>query len=112
MDTPYVLVLTTIPKEEADQLAQSIVAARVGACVQLQEIRSVYRWKGELCNDSEVLLMIKTARSKYEALEMHIKARHPYATPEIVQIPITNGSREYLAWIDENVKSDPEPPDA
>jgi periplasmic divalent cation tolerance protein len=101
MDNSYVIVLTTVATEQhADALAQSIVTAKLAACVQIQPIRSVYRWKGEVCAEPEFRLTIKTIDSLYPALEQHIKANHAYETPEIVKLPIT-GSREYLAWIDE-----------
>jgi periplasmic divalent cation tolerance protein len=79
------------------------VDAGLAACVQIQAIRSVYKWKGEVCAEPEFLLMIKTAERQYASLEQHIKANHSYETPEIVKLPITGGSREYLAWIDECV---------
>jgi periplasmic divalent cation tolerance protein len=102
MDKNYILVLTTVADEEqAGDLARSIVDAGLAACVQIQPIRSVYRWKGETCDEPEWRLMIKTTGAQYAKLEQHIKTNHAYETPEIVQVPITGGSREYLAWMDE-----------
>ena len=102
MEKNYILVLTTVADEEqAGDLARSIVDAGLAACVQIQPIRSVYRWKGETCDEAEWRLMIKTTGAHYANLEQHIKANHAYETPEIVQVPITGGSREYLAWMDE-----------
>jgi periplasmic divalent cation tolerance protein len=102
MDTNNILVLTTVADEEqAGDMARSIVDAGLAACVQIQPIRSVYRWKGETCDEAEWRLMIKTISAHYAKLEQHIKANHAYETPEIVQVPITGGSREYLAWMDE-----------
>jgi periplasmic divalent cation tolerance protein len=104
MEDEYILVLTTIAgQEQAGELARSIVSAGLAACVQIQAIRSVYRWKGEVCDEPEHLLMIKTAERRYADLERHIRANHSYETPEIVKLPIAGGSREYLAWIGESV---------
>ena len=104
MENHFVLVLTTVVNDQqADQLAHSIVNSGLGACVQIQAIRSVCRWKGELCAGPEFLLMIKTTGAVFPQLEQHIKANHTYETPEIVTIPITGGSREYLGWVDEAV---------
>ena len=104
MENTYILVLTTVATEQqADDLARSIMDAGLAACVQMQSIRSVYRWRGEVCAEPECLLMIKTTEVQYPNLEEHIKANHSYETPEIIKLPITGGSREYLAWIDECV---------
>jgi periplasmic divalent cation tolerance protein len=104
MENAYTLVLTTVATEQqAGDLAQSIVAAGLAACVQIQPIRSVYRWQGKVCAEPECLLTIKTTDRRFPDLEQHIKAHHSYQTPEIVQVPITRGSAEYLAWIDESV---------
>ena len=104
METTYALVLTTVATEpQATELAGSIVAAGLAACVQIQSIRSVYKWQREVRAEPEWLLQIKTTDRQYANLEQHIKSRHPYQTPEIVKLPITGGSREYLAWIDECV---------
>ena len=104
MDRSYAVVLTTVASEDqAGDLARSLVDAHLAACVQIQSIRSVYRWKGETCAEAEFLLLIKTAADKYAAIEQHIKANHPYETPEIVQVRVTAGSAEYLRWIDDSV---------
>jgi periplasmic divalent cation tolerance protein len=102
MENNCVIVFTTVATEgQADELARSIVSAGLAACVQIETIRSVYRWKGEVCAEPEIRLTIKTAERQYAALEHHIKSNHAYETPEIVKVAIAGGSREYLAWIDE-----------
>jgi periplasmic divalent cation tolerance protein len=104
VESSYIVVLTTVESEEqGEKLARSIVDAGLAACVQIQAIRSVYKWKGEVCAEPEFLLTIKTIERQYADLEQHIKANHTYETPEIVKLLITGGSREYLAWIDQCV---------
>ena len=99
---PFGVVLTTLPDEAgAEALARQIVDAGLGACVQLQPIRSVYRWKGETCVEPEWRLVIKTRADRYPALEAFIRARHPYALPQIVMLPITAGAPDYLQWVAE-----------
>jgi len=99
--TPYCLVQTALASEaQAEALAREIVQARLGACVQLQKIRSFYRWKNEAISEPEFLLQIKTRSACYPALEAFIRAHHSYETPEIVQLPIVAGSAEYLLWLD------------
>jgi periplasmic divalent cation tolerance protein len=105
IDEKYIVVLTTVgTKQFASDLAQSIVDARLAACVQIQSVQSVYRWKGQVCTEPEWFLAIKTADSRYAELEQHIRANHSYETPEIVRVEIAGGSREYLAWVGECVR--------
>ena len=107
---PYCLVLTSMASEaQAETLARQIVEARLGACVQIQPIRSFYRWEGKLCAEPEWQLAIKTRQARYPELEQFIRAHHGYETPEIVQIPITAGSGDYLRWIDAGTEEPPAP---
>jgi periplasmic divalent cation tolerance protein len=97
----YCMVITTAPeREEAEKLAQGILENRLAACVQLSDIRSFFFWDGQIQNDDEVSLIIKTTTKRYAALESYIREYHPYDVPEIIQLPITGGSSEYLAWLD------------
>jgi periplasmic divalent cation tolerance protein len=104
MEDSYILVLASVgTKQFANDLARSIVEARLAACIQIQSIQSVYRWKGEVCTEPEFLLPIKTTEARYAEVEQHIKANHSYETPEIVKLPILGGSQEYLGWVSETV---------
>ncbi|MFC5519748.1 divalent-cation tolerance protein CutA [Polaromonas jejuensis] len=108
--TPYCIVLTSTASEaQAETLARQIVEARLGACVQIQPIRSFYQWQGQLCAEPEWQLSIKTQQARYQELEQFILARHAYETPEIVQIPITAGSKDYLRWVDAGTQDDAAP---
>lgn len=98
----YCVVITTTNDEgHASELASELVAAKLAACVQLQNITSHYEWKGEARKDSEILILIKTRSSLFSRLSDFIKANHPYETPEIIQLPITRGLSSYLNWIHE-----------
>jgi periplasmic divalent cation tolerance protein len=84
----------------ADRIARTLVEERLAACVnRLPGVESTYRWNGEVSVDEEVLLVIKTSRSRYASLEARIVALHPYEVPEVVAIPIGEGHAAYLAWI-------------
>ena len=108
----YCLVLTTVSTvQQAEALARRIVEAGLGACVQIEAIRSIYRWQGVLCDEPEQRLSIKTRQACFKALESFIREHHSYETPEIVQIPITAGSTAYLQWIDEGSQGGPDEPD-
>ena len=105
MQEGYAMVFTTTDSEESARgLARGIVEAGLAACVQIEAIRSVYRWQGAVHDEPEWRLAIKTRADKYAELEQHIRAHHTYATPEIVCVEIAGGSQEYLAWIDECTK--------
>lgn len=103
----YCIVLTTTAsQQQAETLARQIVETRLGACVQIQSVKSFYQWQGALCAEPECRLSIKTRRDRYAALAQFISAQHPYDTPEIVQIPITAGSSDYLRWLDEGTQGE------
>ena len=100
-DDAEILVLCTVPEMEvAERLARGLVTARLAACVNVVPgLRSFYEWKGEVHDESELQLLIKSRAARYEALEAWLKENHPYEVPEIVALPITRGSAEYLAWL-------------
>jgi periplasmic divalent cation tolerance protein len=103
-----ILVLTNVPDAvTADALARKLVEHRLAACVsRLPGVQSVYRWQGAIETSGEVTLMIKTAQTRYAELETVIKAWHPYQLPEIIALPITEGSPQYLEWIVQETKRD------
>lgn len=100
IETEYSVVITTTQGAEvAEALAKGILQERLGACVQIQQIKSLYNWKGEVCTEPECLLMIKTQTSLFADLQNYIKSHHTYETPEIIMLPVSAGSLEYLSWI-------------
>lgn len=97
----HAVVMTTVGSEEAaEELAEKIVASRLGACVQALPVRSFYKWKGETLRDNEWLLLIKTNAGRYGELEEFIRCNHGYETPEIILLPVTGGFSGYLDWVD------------
>ncbi|HSV53855.1 MAG TPA: divalent-cation tolerance protein CutA, partial [Burkholderiaceae bacterium] len=97
----YCIVQTTLDTEAAaEALARALVQAQLAACVQIQPIKSVYRWEEKLCCEPEYLLLIKTRTGRFEAIHQFIRERHSYTTPEIIQVPIMAGSEDYLRWLD------------
>jgi len=99
-----VVVTTTETEEEARRIAQAIFNARLGACVQILPIESIYRWEGKVEQAKEYRLEIKTRCDRYEQIETLIRNLHSYEIPEIVAIPVSGGSRDYLRWIDEELQ--------
>jgi len=101
---PYpeaLVVLCTCPDEAtATGIATALLAEELAACVNcVAGIRSMYRWAGQIRDDAEVLLVIKTSAARYEALERLVRARHPYEMPEVIVVPVVAGARDYLDWI-------------
>ncbi len=105
--TSYIEIKTTTEtKEEAKNIAQHLVGEKLAACVQiLGPITSTYRWKGKVEVAEEWLCLIKTRENLYQDVEKAIKEKHSYETPEIIAVPIVEGSGEYLAWINNEAKN-------
>ncbi|MDD5711736.1 MAG: divalent-cation tolerance protein CutA [Smithellaceae bacterium] len=99
--TGYLQVMTTTPSREvAEAIAQALTEKKLAGCVQIVgPIKSVYRWEGRIEESSEWLCLVKTNRDLYSACEEAIKAIHPYEVPEIIALPVTAGSRDYLSWL-------------
>ncbi len=95
-----IVATTTVGQEAARALGAGVIEARLGACAQIVgPITSVFRWNGEVQTEQEWRLEIKTTTDRVTALTAHIKANHGYDVPEIIAIPITGGSTEYLSWL-------------
>lgn len=111
--TDKVVLFSTCPDmAEAEKLASHLVESRLAACVNaVPAIRSFYRWKGKVENDPEVLLVIKTARDRVDAVRAEIEKLHTYELPELIALPIVDGSPNYLSWLDSELTppTGPEP---
>jgi len=107
MELEEIIVYATSSKEEeALRISRIVVEEGIVACVNIvPRIRSIYRWKGEIYDDEENLMIMKTRREKYQALEMRIKELHSYEVPEIIAVQVSEGSKEYLKWIRESIIS-------
>ena len=98
---PYLQVMTTLDsRAAADGLADTLVRDRLAACVQVVgPIRSTYWWQGAVETAEEWLCLVKTAESRYPALEARVRELHSYDVPEITAVRIAAGSADYLGWI-------------
>lgn len=106
-----VLVLTTAADDaSAAALARALVGENLAACVSRSAVRSVYRWesgagapaevsKQKICEEEEVMLVIKTSKSRVEQMERRLLELHPYDTPEVVRIEPAHVDAKYLAWL-------------
>jgi periplasmic divalent cation tolerance protein len=94
--------ITASSEEEAAKIAHSLVEKRLAGCVNIiRNIRSIYRWKGNVEDDAEVLMIAKTKQSLFDQLMNEVKELHSYAVPEIIAIPVAEGSEDYLDWLNE-----------
>lgn len=105
MTDKLAVLVTCGSAKEGRRIARALVEARLAACGNLVEapVRSIYRWEGKVETAREYLLILKTSRRRLAALEKAIKRLHSYDVPEIIALPIVEGSRDYLHWIDESV---------
>ncbi|WP_156753657.1 divalent-cation tolerance protein CutA [Actinokineospora pegani] len=95
----YQVVTTTDSQDEADRLAAAIVEQRLGACVHVFPITSVYRWEGGVARDQEWRLAIKTPAGRLADLKGYIEADHSYDVPMVIATEIVDGSEGYLSWV-------------
>jgi periplasmic divalent cation tolerance protein len=103
MIDPIIVLVTCGSEEEALKIAHALVEGHLAACVNLvSPVRSIYRWEGKIWDERECLLVIKTQRQRFEKLEKKVKSLHSYSDPEIISLPIIEGSSAYLNWIREN----------
>ncbi|BAU64710.1 divalent cation tolerance protein [Stanieria sp. NIES-3757] len=100
----YCVVLVTAGSEaQAQEIAQVLLSEKLAACVNIFPVNSLYIWQGELNQDQEWQLLIKTNVNQFDLLAQKIKTLHSYEVPEIIALPIINGLQSYLNWIDSNL---------
>jgi len=102
----YIQVMSTVEKkEDAEKIAREVLGKRLAACVQiLGPMQSFFHWQGKIDQAEEFLCLFKSRHDLYEELEKIILTNHPYDVPEILAIPIANGSSSYLNWMGKELK--------
>jgi periplasmic divalent cation tolerance protein len=100
-NTTYVVVLTTWPVDaDVCDVGRTLVNERLAACVTILDASTaIYRWQGQICEDRERPVLIKTAADRLDALEARIRGLHPDDVPEFLVLPASGGSPAYLAWM-------------
>ena len=99
----HIIILTTADsEEEAKKISRGLVEKKLAYCVNtIPSIQSTYYWDGKLCTDDELLLIIKTKKEKFSTVKDWILNNHSYDIPEVIALPITQGSSDYLQCIDD-----------
>jgi len=102
MTDPIVVLITAPSKEVGKQIARALLEQELAACVNIiSSIDSLYTWEGKICDDEEVLLVVKSRAELFEdQLVPAVQAIHPYQVPEIIALPIKMGAKSYLDWIE------------
>ena len=97
---PIVVLVSAGSADNAGQIARALVEERLAACVSIVPgVRSIYRWEGQIVDDAEWLLVIKTERKRFAELEARVRALHAYTIPEVIALEIVEGSKPYLDWL-------------
>lgn len=99
----YLVVFCTVGSEkEGVKIARKLVNTKLAACVNIiPRLRSIYRWKGKICDDPENLLIIKTRKRLFKKVKDQIIRLHSYEVAEVIAIPVVSGSEAYLKWLSE-----------
>ncbi len=105
MTDKIIIMVTAASRRECRKIARHLVAARLAACVNITPpIESIYRWEGKIADEKEFLMLIKSTRELFPEIKLEIAKLHSYHTPEIICLPILDGSRNYLQWVTDSVK--------
>ena len=105
MNAQYIVVLvTTKDKNQATKIAKGLLEAKLIACANIiGGVHSLFWWQGKIDSSKEVLLILKTKKSLFKKIEAKVKSLHSYQTPEIIALPIVDGSKPYLDWINSSI---------
>ena len=95
-----IVFITASGEDEAAKISRALVEARLAGCVNIiKNIRSIYSWEGKIEDEAEVLMIAKTKKHLFDPLMKKVKALHSYKVPEIIAMPIVDGSENYLKWL-------------
>ncbi|MHC4267490.1 MAG: divalent-cation tolerance protein CutA [Planctomycetota bacterium] len=105
MNNYIVIYITTSSINEAKKIGHALVEEKLIACSNIiSPIRSIYSWQGKICDDKEALMILKTRKKHFKQIVKRVEKLHSYDVPEIIAIPIIEGSDKYLSWINKETK--------
>ena len=97
-----VIYITAPNEEEGTKIARVLIEERLAGCVNIvKPIRSIYRWHENIEDDTEILMIVKTQKQLFESLENRVRELHSYTIPEIIAVPVFEGSKGYLKWLED-----------
>ena len=100
-----IIFITAASKKEAETIAGTLVKEKLAACCNIiDSVNSIFRWEGKICNENELLLIVKSSSELFNEIVKKVTAMHSYDIPEIIALPISHGSDDYLKWIDDEIK--------
>ena len=102
-----IVIYCTVPKKKiAKEITKVLMKHKLAACVSMIEnVKSVFSWEGEICEEKEILMMIKTRRANYGKIKLVIEDMHDYSVPEIIALPVVDCSEDYLKWLVQETES-------
>lgn len=100
----YLIYITTKDEEEARKIGKTLVVEKLAACVNIRPIESIYRWGGEIREESEIAMLVKTKAKLVDEVIKRVKELHSYEVPCIVSLPIEKGYPDFLKWINQSTK--------
>lgn len=105
----FILVITTASSDlEAKKLGQALIENKLAACVNIiPSITSIFRWEEKISAESELIIIAKSHQKLFSKIKEKILSIHSYDIPEIISVPISDGSEEYLKWIEEQLQDVP-----
>ncbi len=113
MTDKIVVLVTARNPSEAKRIARAVIEARLAACVNIHPvIQSIYMWEGKQHSEKETMLLIKSSRPLFGELQQVILRVHSYSTPEILCLPVIDGSPDYMRWLESNLGKPSQPEEA
>ena len=105
MSNYIIIYITTASVNEAKKIGRALVEEKLAACSNIiSPIRSIYSWQGKICDDKEALMVLKTRKRLFKQIVKRVEKLHSYDVPEIIAMPIIEGSSKYLSWLNEETK--------
>jgi len=106
LEKPYIIILVTVAnKQEAEKIAQQLLKAKLIACANIiNSVSSIFHWSGKIEKIEECLILMKSRRELFEEITKTVKELHSYEVPEILALPLVDGSKAYFEWMDSCLK--------
>ena len=106
--TAYCLIyITTRDEAEAREIGRTLLSEKLAACVNIHPIRSLFHWQGEIEEESEAAMLVKTRAELFDAVAKRVREMHSYEVPCVISVPVGKGNPDYLSWINQSTQQNP-----